>query len=92
MKSLSTPDNTKFSFTTKEHDINVYWEFNKDAFCWQILIEKNDEKEFGMIPASVHPSADGINEYDFERLSEMTLKLIDFIKSRLKLDSKTADK
>lgn len=89
MKSAASEDNSYYSFTDKQTGIEVIWEFNENTFCWQILVFKENEKEYGMIPASNKPTADSVNDYDIQRLSETTLKLVDFIAKRLKLDSET---
>lgn len=92
MKSEASQDNSYYSFTDKETQIEVIWEFNEKTFCWQILVFKDKEKEYTTIPASNKPTADLVNDYDIQRLSETTLRLVDFLAKRLKLDTKTSDK
>ena len=89
MKSAATEDNSYYSFSDNETGIEVIWEFNENNFCWQILVFKDAEKEYSIIPASNKPTKENVNEYDIQRLSETTLRLVDFLAKRLKLDSKT---
>lgn len=88
MKSAASADNSYYSFTDNETEIEIIWEFNEKSFCWEILVFKDNEKEHTIIPASNKPTAESVNDYDIQRLSEVTLRLVDFVAKRLKLDSK----
>lgn len=92
MKSISSTDNTYYSFTDNQTAIEVVWEFDETNFVWKIIAIKDNEKEFIVIPASSRPTEDGLNKYDFERISENTIKLVEFLAKRLKLDAKISDK
>lgn len=86
MKSISSEDNSYYSFTDNKTGIEVIWQFNEKDFCWHILVVKDHDKEYSKIPASSKPTKDLVNDYDFERLSEISLKLVDFLAKRLKLE------
>jgi hypothetical protein len=88
MKSITSENNDYFSFTHQETAIEVIWEFNKQEMSWSVLVYKDQEKEISKIAASSAPTSEKINEYDLQRLSEITLKMTDFLSKRLKLESK----
>jgi hypothetical protein len=89
MKSISTENNDYFSFTENENGIEVIWQFNANEMTWTVLVYKDDQKEMMKLPASSAPTTEKINDYDSERLAELTLKMTDFLSKRLKLESKT---
>jgi len=92
MKSISTENNDYFSFTENETGIEVIWQFNANDMTWTILVYKDDQKEIMKLPASSVPTTEKINDYDSERLSELTLKMTDFLSQKTKVRTKTSDK
>lgn len=89
MKSEASPDNSYYYFTDNQTGIEIIWQFNEETFSWEILVFKDNEKEYSTMPAAGKPSANLINTYDIQRLCEISFKLVDFVAKRLKLETKT---
>jgi len=87
MKSAAVEDNSYYSFTDNETGIEIIWEFNQKSFCWEVLVFKDNQKEYAVVPASNKPTAESVNDYDIQRLSQITLKLLDFVSKQLEIEA-----